>query len=112
LQKTADAYKLWHDFVKNFPRLSRYTLGYKIDTLFTGVIEYILLAGYASREQKLPIIQKISAKLDSLKFFLKLAWEMKLLNDKKYAALFQPIVEVGKMLGRWQQQLLNKTPPS
>src|SRR3989338_8732301 len=95
------AYKLWHIFFKNLPRLSRFTIGTRIDTIFLDLIELVLLAGYTTREQKLGIVQKASGKLDSLKFFLKIAWDVRAIDHKKYAALSTPLVEVGRMLGGW-----------
>lgn len=105
LQKASDAYKLWHSFLPHLPRLSRYTIGAKIDTLFTELLEFILLGGYSAKSQKLPAIQKASIKLDALKFFLQITWETKALDSKKYIRISEPLAEVGKMLGGWQRQL-------
>ncbi|MEK9151873.1 MAG: four helix bundle protein [Patescibacteria group bacterium] len=105
LKKLTDAYKLWHGFLQQLPRLSRYTLGAKIDALAAETIELALLAGYANRAQKLPIVQKASTKLDTLKLFIKIAWELKLLDSKHYAALVAPLAETGKMMGGWLKQL-------
>lgn len=110
LHKLNESYKLWHGFLTHLPRLSRYTIGAKIDTLFTDTIELILLASYAARDQKLTVLQKANVKFDALKFFLELAWEMKLLENKHYALLSPPLVEVGKMLGKWTAFLKNETP--
>ena len=92
------------------PRLTRYTLGNKIDNLFTETIELTLLASFAVRDQKLSVIQKASVKFDALKFFLQLAWEMKLLEDRHYATLSALLQEVGKMLGGWTNHLKKETP--
>lgn len=73
-------------------------------------MELILLAGYSNRNQKLPIVQKASSKLDALKFFLQIAWELKALDNKKFAAISSPLAETGKMLGGWLRQLQQKTP--
>lgn len=105
LKKLTDAYKLWHGYLEQLPRLSRYTLGAKIDALAAETVELALLAGYAGRAQKLPIVQKASTKLDTLKLFIKVAWELKLLDHKRYAALATPLAEAGKMLGGWLKQL-------
>ncbi len=105
----SDIYKAWQQAFANIPRLSRYTLGTKIDILFCDVLELILLASYTSRDKKLVIIQQASAKFDSLKFFLKLAWEMKLLDHKQYQLIATPLIGVGKMLGSWMQSLQTKT---
>ena len=105
LQKCTDAYKLWHGFLTDFPRLSRYTLGAKIDALFADTIELILLAGYAPKAHKPALVQRASTKLDALKFFVQIAWEVKALDNRRYVRLSEPLNEVGKMLGGWRKQL-------
>ncbi|MEX2429923.1 MAG: four helix bundle protein, partial [Patescibacteria group bacterium] len=104
-QKTVGAYKQWHVWLNDFPRLSRYSLGAKIDSLFTDTIELLLLAGYASRPDKVALVRRASGKLDALKFFLQVAWELKALDNRKYAQLSEQLAEVGKMLGGWRKQL-------
>jgi len=103
--KLNESYKLWHSFLIHIPRLTRYTLGAKIDNIFTECLELSLLAGYSAKETKFPIVQKLSVKFDALKFFLKLLWEIKALDNKKYAALSQPLAEIGKMIGGWLNSL-------
>lgn len=105
LKHLGDAYKTWHITLQNIPKLSRFTLGTKIDGLFLDTVEFVLLAGYAPKTQKLSIIKRASTKLDALKFFLQLAWETRGLDDKKYLAIAKPLEEAGKMLGGWQRQL-------
>lgn len=65
----------------------------------------MLIAGYTARERKLVMVQQASAKLDTLKFFLKVAWQAKALQSKKYAELSAPVAEIGRMLGGWRKQL-------
>jgi len=100
-----EAYKIWHDFLPHFPRLSKYTLGAKIDAIFTEILELLLFAKYADKNSKLLLINKAIAKLDSLKFFLQIAWEIKALDNKKFAHLSNPLAEIGRMLGGWRKQL-------
>ena len=106
LQKMIESYKIWHGFLTHFPRLSRYTLGAKIDAIFTEVLELLLLAKYSSRDNKLLLINKAVAKFDSLKFFLRIAWEIKALDNKKHAHLSKLLSEIGRMLGGWRKQLV------
>lgn len=87
------------------PRFTRYTLGIKVDTLFTDCLELSLIAGYAPRPEKLLIVQKLSTKLDALKFFLKLLWEIKGMDTKQYTAISLPIANIGKMVGGWLNTL-------
>jgi len=107
LTKLSESYKLWHDFLAKFPRLSRFTVGAKIDNLFTDCLELALLAGYAARGEKLQIIQRLSNKLDLLKFFLKIAWEIRALDINKYTNVSNQLVATGKMLGGWLNMLKN-----
>ena len=105
IMKFNESYKLWHSFLIHIPRLTRYTLGAKIDNIFTECLELSLLAGYSAKETKLPIVQKLSAKFDCLKFFLKLLWEMKALDNKKYETLMLPLAKIGNMIGGWLNSL-------
>ena len=112
LQKIIDVYEIWHVHYSNFPRLSKFSLGAKIDSLFTDVIELIFLAGYAGADQKYALVVRASTKLDLLKFFMQAAWEVRCLDQKKYAALAVPLNEIGKDIGGWQKFLQTKQPPS
>jgi len=105
ITKFNESYKLWHGFLIHIPRLTRYTLGAKIDNIFTECLELSLLAGYSAKETKLPIVQKLSVKFDTLKFFLKLIWEIKALDNNKYIVLMNPLAEIGNMIGGWLNSL-------
>jgi len=95
-------YKLWHGYLNNLPRHTKFTLGVRIDNLFSECLELALTAGYASKEDKKIFIQELSAKFDALKFFLKILWEIKGLNSQKYTNLSQILFCIGKMIGGWQ----------
>ena len=112
LNTASEAYKLWYSYLLHFPKLNRYTLGSKADSIFVDVLELILVAGSTSRQHKLLIVQRANIKLDLLKFFLKLLWELKVLDNSKYQQLSVPISEIGRMIGGWQKQLLKETPPN
>ena len=110
LQKVVEVYKIWHAHYSNFPRLSKFSLGAKIDSLFTDVIELIYLAGYAGLDQKYTFIVRAATKLDLLKFFMQIAWEIKCLDHRKYAALSIPLNQIGADIGGWQKFLQKKQP--
>ena len=87
IQRFIAVYKLWDEFKNNFPKKSRYTIGAKIDSLFLDTIELLFIASYLGKEQKQPVLQKANGKLDLLKFFLQITWELKVLDTKKYTEL-------------------------
>src|SRR3989344_1175082 len=105
IQKLVAIYKLWHEFLPHFPRDSRQTLGQKIDDLFLEVIENVVKAGYSDKAEKEIFLKRASVKLDLLKFFLQVAWEIKSVDNKKYISLSEKLNEVGKMLGGWLRSI-------
>jgi len=105
IQKLVDSYKLWHSFLLNFPKTSRYTIGEKIDSLFIEIVELSFTAINLYENQKIPYVQKAIMKLDLLKFLLQIAWETNALDNKKFILLSEKFNEIGKMLGGWHRQL-------
>lgn len=67
-------------------------------------------AAYLPPEHKIIFLSKAISRLDVLKFFLQLAWESKLVPDKKYIDLSKRLEEIGRMLGGWRKGLQKKTP--
>ncbi len=92
------------------PRLTRYSLGEKINDLFLELSELIFTAGFTPKEQKLLIVKRASFKLDLLKFFMQVAWELKTIQTKDFSDISLPLIEIGKMLGGWQKQLVKEIP--
>lgn len=101
------AYKLWHEFVKHFPKTSRYTLGAKIDTVFIELLETLFRASH--QKEKYILIVEANIKLDILKFLIRMSWEIKSLDNKKYIMLSKRLEEVGLMLGGWKKYSLKKS---
>jgi len=101
IQKLVSLYKLWHEILPHFPKDSRYTLGFKTDATLLEVIEHIIRAGYSDKIEKIIALKNGSVKLDLLKFFFQMAWEIKSLDNKKYIKLSEKLNEIGRMLGGW-----------
>ena len=104
LQKLVGVYKLWHNYFIRLDKSHKYTIGVDIDNLFREVIKRIISGSYKASEQKIYYLDQASNMFDILKYMLQIAWEIKILDDKKYIALSKPLTEVGKMLGGWQRQ--------
>ena len=111
MHKLIETYKIWQEFLPNFPKSSKYTLGEKIDRLFVEVLEFIFAATYLQSIKKFDCVNKASIKLDLLKFFLRIAWETKALNNKRYILISEKLDEIGKMLGGWIRLIKEKLPP-
>lgn len=73
------------------------------------MLELSYIAAYQSVGQKLPTIERALTGLDTLKLFLRIAWEIHALDDKKYTDLSEGLNEAGNQLGGWRKGLQKKT---
>ena len=102
----------WYDYHQSLPKLHRYTIGQRVDTLLIETIEAIASAAFLTATDKLPYIRLAMRKLDTLKVFLLILWETKSLDNKKYIALSLKIDEIGRMLGGWNGSILKQNSPN
>lgn len=100
------AYTLWHSYILHFPKIHRYSLGAKIDSLLCEIICYISSALFVKKEHKVIHIQKAIQLLDTVKILLKVANKVDALDTKKFTALSEKLFEIGRMLGGWHNQAL------
>ena len=107
-----DSYGLWQQLLPHASKTQRRTLGEKIDGLFLETLELAFRASYLSGPQKVEVVEKAVVRLDLVKFFLLISWEIGMLTDKQYAQISAPLVAASKMLVGWKAYLEKKTPPS
>lgn len=111
LAKAKSCYLIWITFYQTLPKLHKYSLCQKIDTIFVEIIEAISIASFLSREEKPPWVRLGIRKVDTLKILLIVLWETKSIDNKKYLALSVGLDEMGKMLGGWSGQLAKQNSP-
>lgn len=93
------------------PRDERFGVGKRIDELFLSIFEQLREATYAPLASKIALLGRTIQDIDLLRFFLQLAWECKLIEQKHYVLLATSVENIGKMAGGWRKGLLSKTPP-
>ncbi len=104
-------YIVWSAYASKLPKTAKYSLGLKIDNLFIDIIEAISIAAFQQRAEKLPYLKRAVARVDTLKVFLQLLWEMKLMDTKQYAEISEKLADIGKMLGGWYGQVIKQNSP-
>lgn len=107
-KKTYELYKTLYEYLKSFPRQDRYSLGAKCEDAVLSVLDGIISASQLSKTEKMPILQKASAKLNLLRVYVRLAKEVCALDNKKYLILQEDIDEIGRMLGGWLRSSQDK----
>lgn len=102
-------YKTWYGYRDVLPKKSRYTLGDKIDGRFIQTLELLYIASYQNVLEKQSTLKRALSGVDTLKFLLRIAWELRAFDDKKYTTLSEGLNEAGKQLGGWIKGLQTKT---
>jgi len=105
LKKTVDLYKEYYLCLKTFPKKDQYMLGKKCEEYIVSFMELILSAVSSHKEEKKNKLLEASNKFDVLKVMLRMARELKMIDNKKYLKLQEQIQEIGRMLGGWIRSL-------
>jgi len=72
-------------------------------------LETLHHASFSQIQLKITLLGEVLIKVDSLRFFIQLCWELKLLPTKNFTLIGQEVEEVGKMIGGWRKGLVAKT---
>jgi hypothetical protein len=111
VEKVKSGYKNWIPIHRNMPRTERFGIGLKVDILFLDLLELLRKATYTPTQQKIAILEDCLNKTDSLRFFIQIMWETRLMTNTQFASLGNEIENIGKMIGGWRKGLLTKLPP-
>ena len=106
LEHTKRVYKAWILIERNLPRCERFGIGQKIDFLFIGLLDILQKTSFSPINLKIPLLNQAQTKIDSLRFFIQLCWEIKLISSKQFTAIGQQVEQIGKMIGGWRKDLI------
>ena len=103
-------YATFHNSLKNFPRVERYSLGADCQKSILAALRYSLLAASTNAKlsgKKSDYLRQASAELDILKLLLKLARDCHCYPNQTYQQLDSMTQKAGKMLGGWLKSIPN-----
>jgi hypothetical protein len=100
-KKAYDLYKTCYGYRADVPRQDKYAIWQRSEDAMIDVIENILLASQMKQAEKIPVLERVSVKLNLLRVFVRLMKETKIIDGKKYIALQGMIDEIGRQLGGW-----------
>ena len=109
LEKVRSIYKIWIPIQRNLRKGERYGIGQKIDQLLIDTLELLHRASFSSLEAKINLLGDVLVKIDSLRFFIQLSWELKLIPTGQFTHLGSEVESAGRMVGGWPKGLLTKT---
>ena len=82
-----------------FPRDQRFLLADKIQTILSKILEQLIIAAYSKR--KIDILRGVNLELEKLRYFSRLAKDLKYLNIDAHHYFANCINEIGRMAGAW-----------
>ncbi|TSC55832.1 MAG: hypothetical protein Greene071421_568 [Parcubacteria group bacterium Greene0714_21] len=100
-KRTYELYKTFYGYRATVTKQDRYTIWQRCENIILDILESILLASQTYKTEKLPILEKVSLKLNFLRVFLRLMKEVKTIDNRKYMTLEELVDEIGRMLGGW-----------
>lgn len=85
-------------------------MGQKCENLTLEILELLFLANAKQNHEKIPILDSIDIKLKILKTVIRLAFDSKIIDQKKYLKLEESLQEIGRMLGGWIKSVKENAP--
>ena len=99
----------WYIRSQKIPKKDRFTIGQKIESMLLEILVLIVTAYHAKDlDYKRQSLMKANTLLECIKITIRLAKDVKALEQKWYIDYESRIQEIGKMLGGWISSL-NKT---
>ena len=101
LKKSYELFKLSYEYRFTVPKQDRYALWQRCEYTIINVLEGILRASHLPKTEKLPVLENTSIHINCLRVFVRLAKDVKAIDNKKYVRLEGIIDEIGRMIGGW-----------
>ncbi|MCB0567737.1 MAG: diversity-generating retroelement protein Avd [Phaeodactylibacter sp.] len=105
LVQTYEFLKMMTGVLSHFPHAQKSLLADRIQNLVSDVLELFIEAYYSSRGNKRDKLQEVNIKLEKLRYYIRLCYELGYYNSTKYGAIMEKIQEIGKMNGGWIKSL-------
>jgi hypothetical protein len=85
-----------------FPRDQRFLLGQRIVTVCLDVLEGLIQAAFMpAGDEKLTRVRALNSRLDVLRYLLRLARDLRLIDLAAWEYVVGELLRVGRMLGGW-----------
>ena len=98
-------YKKIYLISPKIPKKDRFGIYLKIENICLEIINLIINASLEMKSNKLPILNSARIKIEVLKRLVRIAYELKIIENKKYLRLELDLQEISKMTNGWIKYL-------
>ncbi len=103
-------YREYYTAHGNMPKLFRITIGENILDELSVMMRYITMVNFNKNEKNgqksVELLQDIRGRIEVVKTYFLLGWQMKFISNGFYANLSKRIISISKQATKWQQFLL------
>jgi len=87
--------------VEDFPRAHRFTVGERLTANGLDLLMTLVEAAYA--RQKSELLEEASRRVNSTRYLLRIAKDLKLMSTSSYGFSAERLEEIGRMVGGWSK---------
>lgn len=104
-QKVYDLLKNTIPVLNRFPRNQKFVLGDRIQNQLSELLELYINAYFQSKNHKVPLLNQANIKLEILRHYFRLAYDLGLYKSTIYQSFAEKLHEIGRMTGGWLKSL-------
>jgi len=105
LVKVQDYWKILFPVTSRFPKNLKFSLADRIQQLASELMELVVEAYFTSPEHKKPMLVKANIKVELLRRYLRVAFELGVFTSSVLLRMQEPLDEIGRMIGGWMKKL-------
>ena len=102
-QKSYDLTIRFFKETHNFSREHKFTIGQKIKDINLELLDWIIIAN--SKKDKQSALQEVNLRVEKLRIYVRLCFDLKIIGIEKYEVLSKYIDEIGRMIGGWMKSV-------
>jgi hypothetical protein len=110
IHKVYAFYLLFYGYSKLFPKKDKLTLAARIEQNSLELLELLLLAQTKQKKGALLILNKCDLKAKTLRLLIRMAYEIKAIDQRKYLVLEEKLLEIGRLIGGWIKKINTPEP--
>lgn len=101
VKRLYELYLLTHKLILDFPKHERYTLGEKLENNIIEIMDLVIFGNAQPKNFKGEYVEKANTKLEILKIFYRIAFDIHAIEDRDYLKAEAYLQEIGRMFGGW-----------
>lgn len=105
VQKVYDLLKYAVPVLNKFPKNQKYLLADRIQNQLSDLLEIYIKAYYTSAPQKRTLLEEANIKLEVLRHYFRLSYDLGIYASTKYKDFAERLNEIGRMTGGWIKSL-------